>query len=53
MQTGDIIAELRDWADVEGAGSLANLLNEAADRLEEFFQDTIQRGDSRTAGSHL
>ena len=36
MQTDDIIAELRDWAEVEGPGSLANLLTEAADRLEEL-----------------
>ena len=45
MQTGDIIAELRDWADVEGAGSLANLLNEAADRLEELDAVCIIDGD--------
>ena len=34
MQTNDLITELRDWADVQGAGSLANILDEAADRLE-------------------
>lgn len=36
MDTNAIITELRDWAEVQGAGTLANTLNEAADRLEEL-----------------
>ena len=36
MDTNTLIAELRDWAGVQGAGTLANILNEAADRLEEL-----------------
>ena len=36
MQTSKLITELRDWAEVEGAGSLANILNEAADHLEQL-----------------
>ena len=31
-----MINELRDWAEVQGAGSLANVLNEAADRIEQL-----------------
>ena len=36
METSELITELRDWAAVQGPGSLANLLQEAADRLEEL-----------------
>lgn len=36
MTTGEIVNELRDWADVEGPGTLSNVLDEAADRLEEL-----------------
>lgn len=36
MDTKELIMELRDWAEVQGAGTLANILNEAADRLEEL-----------------
>ena len=35
MTTNDLISELRDWADVEGSGSLAAILNEAADTIED------------------
>ena len=35
MTTEELIKELRDRAEVEGAGSLGSLLKEAADRLEE------------------
>ena len=34
MPTMELINELRDWADVSGPGSLANILNEAADQIE-------------------
>lgn len=36
MDTNAIITELRDWAEVQGAGTLANILNEAADKIEEL-----------------
>lgn len=36
MDTKDLITELRDWADVEGAGTLSAVLNEAADKIEEM-----------------
>ena len=36
MTTSELINDLRDWAEVEGPGSLAAILNEAADRLEEL-----------------
>ena len=36
MDTNEIIAELRDWAIVQGPGSLAEILNEAADSLEDL-----------------
>ena len=38
MDNNTLINELRDWAAVEGAGSLANILNLAADRLEELTE---------------
>lgn len=34
METSELITEMRDWAAVQGPGSLANILTEAADRLE-------------------
>lgn len=34
MTTMELIQELRDWAEVGGAGSLYGVLNAAADRLE-------------------
>lgn len=34
METNDLIATLRDWAEVEGAGTLSAILNEAADKIE-------------------
>lgn len=36
MDNYTLIAELRDWADVEGPGSLAAILDAAADRIEEL-----------------
>lgn len=36
MDNAELINELRDWAVVQGAGSLANVLNEAADRIEQL-----------------
>lgn len=36
MTKNDLISELRDWADVEGSGSLAAILNEAADTIEDL-----------------
>ena len=36
MDNAELINELRDWAEVQGAGSLANVLNEAADRIEQL-----------------
>lgn len=36
MDTNEIITELRDWAIVQGPGSLAEILNEAADSLEDL-----------------
>ena len=36
MDNNMLIGELRDRAKVEGAGSLAALLNAAADRIEEM-----------------
>ena len=36
METSELITEMRDWAAVQGPGTLANLLQEAADRLEEL-----------------
>lgn len=34
MTNDELIAELRDWAGVQGAGSLAAILDEAADVIE-------------------
>lgn len=34
MTNNELIAELRDWAGVQGAGSLAAILDEAADVIE-------------------
>lgn len=34
MTTNELITELRDWAEVEGAGTLSAILNEAADKIE-------------------
>lgn len=39
MTDGELIAALRDKAAVDGPGGLANLLNEAAERLEELSRD--------------
>jgi len=36
ISTIDLVNELRDWAEVEGPGSLKTLLDLAADRLEEI-----------------
>lgn len=36
MSTPDMIDTLRDWAAVEGAGSLGHVLNEAAEMLEKY-----------------
>ena len=36
MQTSELITELRDWAEVQGPGSLGNILNEAADTIESM-----------------
>lgn len=36
MDNAELINELRDWAVVQGAVSLANVLNEAADRIEQL-----------------
>ena len=36
MTTGELIGELRGCAEVQGAGSLKNVLLEAADQLEEL-----------------
>ena len=36
MDTNEIITELRDWAIVQGPGSLAEILNVAADKIEEL-----------------
>lgn len=33
MTTNELIKELQDWAEVEGHGTLYNLLLEAAERL--------------------
>ena len=35
MDTVTLISELRDWAAVQGPGSLANILTEAADHIEQ------------------
>lgn len=34
MDVNDLVTELRDWALVQGAGSLAAILTEAADTIE-------------------
>ncbi len=34
MTTLELIQDLREWAEVDGKGSLANVLTQAADRLE-------------------
>ena len=36
MDNAELINELRDWAEVQGAGSLSNVLNEAVDRIEQL-----------------
>jgi hypothetical protein len=38
MDNEALIGELRDWAEVQGAGSLGYILNVAADRIEEMSQ---------------
>lgn len=51
MDTNAIITELRDWAEVQGAGTLSNILNKAADRLEELDERvaimSVERSVSR------
>lgn len=34
MTTNELICELRDWAKVEGPGSMAAIMSEAADCIE-------------------
>ena len=34
MTTNELICELRDWAEVEGPGSMAAIMSEAADCIE-------------------
>lgn len=53
MQIGELINELRDWADVEGAGSLSNILNEAADKLEECEERIAIVEDSLVASEQF
>lgn len=36
MSTPDMIDTLRDWAAVEGAGSLGHVLEEAAEMIEKY-----------------
>lgn len=49
MDNNTLINELRDWAVVEGAGSLANILNLAADRLEELTERVSIIGENLDA----
>lgn len=43
MTNDELIAELRDWAGVQGAGSLAAILDEAADRIKELAADVADQ----------
>ena len=37
MSIPDLIDTLRDWAEVEGAGSLCSILTEAADVIAKYY----------------
>lgn len=50
METHDIITELRDFAEVQEFGTLKNLLEEAADRLEELDERVAIMGAEPDAG---
>ena len=49
MDNDTMISELRDWAEVEGPGSLAALLQAAADRIEEMDERLAILGESLDA----
>ena len=37
MRTQDMIDTLKDWAAIEGAGSLCSILTEAADVIAKYY----------------
>lgn len=49
MDNNTLINELRDWAEVQGAGSLAYILNVAADRIEELTERVSIIGENLDA----
>lgn len=49
MQTTELITELRDWAEVQGPGSLANILTEAADHIEQIDERLSILGENLDA----
>ena len=49
MQTSELITELRDWAEVQGPGSLGNILNEAADHIEQIDERLSILGENLDA----
>lgn len=46
MTTMDLIQELRDWSEVNDRGSLANVLTQAADRLEALDERIAIKDES-------
>ena len=40
MTTNELICELRDWAEVEGPGSMAAIMSEAADCIEALISQS-------------
>lgn len=50
MTTNELICELRDWADVQGPGSLADVLNEAADKIESLDERVAIMSEGRDDG---
>ena len=46
MTTMELIVELQDWARVEGAGTRAYMLNQAADQLEALEERVCIMRDS-------
>ena len=49
MDNRELINELRDWAEVQGPGSLAYTLNQAADRIEQLDERVSIIGENLDA----
>lgn len=55
MTTNELICELRDWAEVEGPGSVAAIMSEAADCIEALDERVsimeVERGAEQANAS--